>query len=97
MVGYLIGALLMSGYNVEKDMPEISAGIIKRHKEEAEARGEVYISAEEKARLEQEEADRIAEEKRVEELKERCAKKGLDFEAEEAKYQKKLAAKNAKK
>ena len=97
MVGYLIGALLMLGYNVEKDMSEISAGIIKRHKEEAEARGEVYISPEEKAKLEQEEADRIAEEKRVEELKERCAKKGLDFEAEEAKYQKKLAAKNAKK
>lgn len=97
MVGYLIGALLMLGYNVEKDMPEISAGIRKRHKEEAEARGEVYISPEEKARLEQEEADRISEEKRVEELKERCAKKGLDFDAEEAKYQKKLAAKNEKK
>lgn len=97
MAGYLIGALLMCGYNVEKDMPEISAGIVKRHREEAEARGEVYISPEEKARLEQEEADRIAEEKRVEELKERCAKKGLDFEQEEAKYQKKLAVKNAKK
>ncbi len=37
MVGYLLGALLMSGYNVEKEMPQISAEIIRRHKEEAEA------------------------------------------------------------
>ena len=60
------------------------------------AHGEVYVSPEEKARLEQEELDRIAEEKRIAELKERCRRKGLSFEEEEAKYQARLAAKKAK-
>ena len=42
-------------------------------------------------------ADRLAEEARKAELKARCEKKGLDFETEEAKYQQKLAEKQAKK
>ena len=69
---------------------------IKRRKAEAEARGIVYISSEERAAMEQEEQDRKAEEKRIEELHERCRKKGLNFDEEEAKYQKKLADKKAK-
>ena len=77
-------------------MPQIIADITARHKAEAEARGEVYISPEEKAAMEQEELDKKAEEKRIEELKEKCAKKGLNFEEEERKYQEKLAAKKAK-
>ena len=67
-----------------------------RRKAECEARGEVYLSPEEQAELEQAEQDRIAEEKRIEELRERCAKKGLSFDEEEAKYQAKLAEKKAK-
>ena len=39
---------------------------IKRRKAEAEARGIVYISSEERAAMEQEEQDRKAEEKRIE-------------------------------
>ena len=39
---------------------------------------------------------RTAEENRIKELKEKCAKKGLDFNAEEAKYQAKMAEKKAK-
>ena len=96
MVGYLIGALLMSFYDLEGKMQQISADITARHKAEAEARGEVYISPEEKAAREQEELERKAEEKRVEELKVKCAKKGLNFEEEEKKYQDALAAKKAK-
>lgn len=96
MIGYCIGSLLMLPFDVENKMPQISADITARHKAEAEARGEVYYSAEEKAAMEQEEQERIAEEKRVEELKSRCAKKGLDFAQEEAKYQAKLAAQRAK-
>lgn len=84
-------------FKVEDMMPQISADIAKRRKAEAEARGEVYISPEEKAAIEQEKENQIAEEKRIEELKERCARKGLNFEEEEAKYQAKLAAKAAKK
>ena len=68
---------------------------IKRRKAEAEARG-IVISSEERAAMEQEEQGRKAEEKRIEELHERCRKKGLNFDEEEAKYQKKLADKKAK-
>ncbi len=96
MIGYTIGSLLMLRYDVEEKIPQISADIAARHKAEAEARGEVYVSPEEKARMEQEENERIAEEKRIEELKNKCAKKGLSFETEEAKYQQKLADKKAK-
>ena len=55
------------------------------------------MSIEERAAKEQEEQDRIAEVKRIEELKEKCRRKGLNFEEEEAKYQAKKAAKEAKK
>ena len=47
-------------------------------------------------RLEQEELDRVAEQKRIAELKAKCEKKGLDFDTEEKKYQEKLAAKQRK-
>ena len=96
MIGYLIGSLLMLRFDVEEKMPQISADITARHKAEAEARGEVYYSPEEKAAMEQAEQDKIAEAKRIEELKARCAKKGLNFDEEEAKYQAKLAEKKAK-
>ena len=96
MIGYIIGVILMIFFDVEKKIPKISADITARHRAEAEARGEVYYSAEEKAAMEQEENDRIAEEKRIEELKAKCARKGMSFEEEEAKYQAKLAAKKAK-
>ena len=86
MVGYLIGSLLMLKFDVEDKMPQIASDITARNKAEAEARGEVYLSPKEKAVQEQEERDRIAEEKRIEELKAKCEKKGLDFAAEEAKY-----------
>ncbi|MCM1412046.1 MAG: MFS transporter [Lachnospiraceae bacterium] len=96
MIGYLIGSLLMLRYDVETKIPQISADIAARHRAEAEARGEVYYSPEEKAAMELAEQERIAEEKRIEELKTKCARKGLDFNAEEAKYQAKLAEKKAK-
>lgn len=96
MIGYLVGAFIMTFYDVEEMMPKISADITARHKAEAEARGEVYYSPEEKAAMEQEKLDRVAEEKRIEELKARCAKKGLNFAEEERKYQQALAEKKAK-
>lgn len=96
MLGYLLGALLQLFYDVEKHLPQMQADIVARHKAEAEARGEVYVSPEEKAALEQAENDRIAEENRIKELKAKCEKKGLSFEEEEAKYQAKLAEQKAK-
>lgn len=95
-VGYLLGAVIMSFYDVEKNMPQISADITARHKAEAEARGEVYLSMEERAAIEEAEQEEQAEIKRIEELKAKCAKKDLDFAVEEARYQAKLAAKKKK-
>ncbi len=96
MVGYIIGSILQLFFNVEDKMPEIQAEIVNRRRAACEARGEVYISPEEKAAIEQAEQEKISEAKRIEELKAFCAKKGLDFETEEAKYQAKLAAQRAK-
>ena len=96
MIGFLLGSLIMKFYDVEDKVPQMTADINARRKAEAEARGEVYYTPEEKAAMEQEQLDRQAEEKRIEELKAKCAKKGLDFKTEEAKYQAKLAARRAK-
>ena len=93
----LVGmAVIMIFLNVEKHLPRVHEELTARRKAEAEARGEVYLSQEEREKIEQEENDRIAEENRLKELKERCEKKGLNYEREEAKYQAKLAEKKAK-
>ena len=84
MVGYLVVSLLQMFFDIEKKMPHIVAEISQRHKAEAEARSEIYISPEEKTAMEQEEQDRRAEEKRLDELKAKCAKKGLDFESKDS-------------
>lgn len=95
-ITYVLIAILAFLYKVEDQVPQMTADISARHRAEAEARGEVYYSPEEKAAMEQAENDRIAEENRIKELKAKCAKKGLNFEEEEARYQAKLAEKKAK-
>ena len=71
--------------------------IIERQKAECAAAGIEWIEPAERMRLEQEQFDKEAEENRIAELKARCEAKGLNFEEEEAKYQAKLAEKEAKK
>ena len=96
MIGLILMAVIMIFLRVEDELPRVHEELTARRKREAEARGEVYLSQEEKEALEQEKNDQIAEENRIKELKEYCAKKGLSFEKEEAKYQAKLAEKKAK-
>lgn len=96
MICLIAMAVIMFFFTVEIHLPRVHAELTARRKAEAEARGEVYMAPDEKAAIEQAEQDRQAEEKRIEELKAKCAKKGLKFEEEEAKYQAKLAAKKAK-
>ena len=96
MIGYIILSLLFLKYDVEEKLPQISADITARRKAEAEARGEVYVSVEEKAEAELIEQEKLAEENRIKDLKAKCEKKGLSFEEEEAKYQAKLAAAKAR-
>ena len=95
-ITYIICAVFGYFNDVGEQIPQISKEIQERHRAEAEARGEVYVSPEEKAALEQIENDRIAEENRVKELKAKCEKKGMNFDEEEAKYQAKLAEQKAK-
>lgn len=79
--------------DVEKKLPEINAELLRRKKEAVLARGEEWIDPAEAERIEQEKAEAIREENRIADLKSKCAKKGLDFDTENAKY----LAKQAKK
>ncbi len=80
-------------FDVEKKLPEIHKELRARAKKAAEDRGEVYVSPEEQDRLEMEAAAREMETARIAELKEKCVRKGLDFEAENRKYLEKHAKK----
>lgn len=89
--------ILLPFVDVEKKMPEITAELLRRKKEAVLAKGEEWIEPEEQDRLEKEQEEREFEENRIKDLKERCAKKGLDFETENQKYLVKKAEKEQKK
>ena len=78
--------VLLPFVDVEKKLPEINSELLRRKKEAVLARGEEWIEPEELERMEQEKAAVIREENRIADLKAKCAKKGLDFDAENAKY-----------
>ena len=90
---YAIIAIIFIFMGVEKFTKQDHETIKERQKAEALAAGEEWIEPEERLRLEEEEADRQAEEARKAELKAKCEKKGLNYEEEEAKYQAKLEEK----
>lgn len=92
-VAYLV---LLPFMDVEKHLPEINAELKERRKATVLARGEDWIEPEELERMELEEAERIHEENRIHDLKEKCEKKGLDFDTENAKYLAKVEKKKQK-
>lgn len=98
--GYAIQAvsiiLIMIFFDAEKKMPGIHAELKERRKAAVLARGEEWIDEDELERRAREDAERIAEENRIADLEEKCAKKGLDFAAENAKYLAKAEKKAAK-
>lgn len=89
--------ILLPFVDVEKHLPEINAELLERKKQAVLARGETWIEPAEQERLDAEEAERIHEENRIADLKAKCARKGLDFDTENAKYLEKQAKKAAKK
>lgn len=91
--GYGVCTVLMLFFTVEKLLKGDRQTILERQKAEALANGEEWIEPEERLRLEEEEANRVADEARKAELKAKCDKKGLNFEEEEAKYQAAVEAK----
>lgn len=97
IVAALVCVIILPFFDVEKHLPEMNQELNRRHREAVEARGEVWIEPEEQERLERERAEKEEEENRIADLKEKCAKKGLDFETENAKYLAKREAKAAKK
>lgn len=96
IVGIVVFFIFCFVFKIEDDMPRISKELQERKVAECAALGIEYIPADELERREIEEQERVAEENRVKELKERCAKNGLNFEAENQKVLDKRAAKKAK-
>ena len=89
--------ILLPFVDVEKHLPEINAELLRRKKEAVLARGEEWLNPAEAERIEEEKAAVIREENRIADLKAKCAKKGLDFDAENAKFLAKQAKRKAKK
>jgi len=87
---------LLPFVDVEKKLPGINADLLERKKQAVLARGGEWIEPGELARREAEEAERLYEENRIHDLRERCAKKGLDFDAENAKQLELIKEKEAK-
>lgn len=93
LVCYAVIAVLMVFLNVEKHVKDDQATILEHQKAAVLTAGGEWVEPAERLRREQEQADFVSEQARKDELKARCAKKGLDYEAEEAKYQARLAQK----
>lgn len=96
IVGLVVFIVFCFLFDIEKKMPQVAKELQERKVEECRARGIEYIPAEELERREIEEQERIAEENRIRELRERCEKKGKDFEKENQKVLDKRAAKAAR-
>ena len=92
----LVNVVILPFIDLEKKLPGINKDLLERKKQAVLARGEEWIEPEEQDRIERERSEKEQEENRVRDLKERCEKKGLDFEAENAKYLARMAEKKAK-
>lgn len=92
-IEYLIIILILVFMDLEKKLPDMQKQIRARYKAEAEARGEIWVSPEELEEREREENARLAEEARIADLKEKCARLGLDFDTENQRYLDKKAKK----
>lgn len=97
LVCYALIAVLMIFLNVEKFTKKDQETILENQKAAVLAQGGEWIEPAERLKREQEQFDFEAEEARKNELKAYCEKKGLSFEAEEAKHQQKIANAQLKK
>lgn len=89
----LVYAVMLLPVTVEKTVDKKLVIIRARQRAACEARGEIWAEPEVRAAEEQKRLDAEAEEYYRKELKERCQKKGLDYEAELAKHAEALRAK----
>lgn len=96
IIGAVVFFIFCFVFKIEYDMPKISRELQQRKVEECAALGVEYIPADELERREIAQQEAQAEAVRVKELKEKCAKRGLDFETENKKVLDKRAARAAK-
>ena len=96
-VCYLIIFFMFLFMNVEKFSKLDQKTILVNRKNAILAEGGIWIDPEEKNKQEEKASMEASEEARIAELKEKCAKKGLDFVTEESKYQTMKAKKDAEK
>lgn len=87
VITFAVSIILLWKLDVEKYADDDRKAILEHQKQAVLAEGGTWVDPEERARLEQEQADREAEEERIRELKEKCEKQGLNFDEEERKYQ----------
>ncbi len=97
IVGAVVFFMFCFVFKIENDMPRISRELQERKVAECAKLGIEYIPADELERREIAKQEAEAEEIRIKELKEKCAKKGLDFRTENQKVLDKRAAAEAKK
>ena len=90
-VCYVIIAIMFLFMGVERFTNVDNKAIIADQKAEVLAANGNWVEPDERLRLEEEENNRLVEEARVAELKEKCEKKGLNFEEENAKFLEKKA------
>ena len=88
---YLIIAVMFLFMGVERFTNVDNKAIVADQKAEVLAANGNWIEPDERLKLEEEENNRLVEEARVAELKEKCEKKGLNFEEENAKFLEKKA------
>ena len=92
----ILYAVMLIPVTVEKTVAKKLVMIRARQKAECEAKGEVWVEPEVRAAEEQKQMDAEAEEVYRRELKERCEKKHLNYEAELAKHVEALRVKEEK-
>ena len=84
-------------FDIDKKMPMVTEALTERKKAECAAKGVPYVSPIEQQKAEIAKQQIEAEENRIKELREKCERKGLDFDTENQKYLDKKAKKDAKK
>lgn len=94
---YLLMGVMFLFMNVEKFTKEDQIKILEDQKAACLARGEEWIDPQTRMEMEEKETARQIEEARISELKEKCAKKGWNFEEKEAEYQAQKAKAEEKK
>ena len=83
---YLIIAVMFLFMNVEKFTNVDNKAIVADQKAEVLAAGGQWVEPDVRAKQEEDENNRLVEEARIAELKEKCEKKGLNFEEENNKF-----------